>query len=390
MAYLLKDLKEKYTQDSNIQSQLKNEFGDYSELEKEFDIFWEKHIEEVINESSMGNGHIAGAGAVDYNESKVLYFYIRTIKPKNILEIGHASGCSTVVLAEALKANNQGGNVYTCDIKGNAVERPAKNFITTFGKYIDSGIIKATSYIDAIEYTNNLDKDIEFIFVDASHEPEFCFPMANLLRKKYPNVVVTYHEWGMSPLASSIELSYVSIKENLQHQKMAERKAFHTEYSLEEYEHFGFYGSCGLGVVKPRTEPIQLKVYYRMSNLEAGVSKKKISNATKKYCLENCIKEFGLENITVLGDKLNDETKNYVNSLNIRLIEVNNGTGAGTFRNALYLAIDENKDSDMVYLLEDDFLHKPNSKSLLTAEYSETVPEICFLFRNSFTVNLFF
>ena len=108
-----------------------------------------------------------------------------------------------------------------------------------------------------------------------------------------------------------------------------------------------------------------IKVYYRLSNLEAGISKKKIPNATKKHCLENCILEFGLENITILGDKLNNETKDYVNSLKLKLIEVNNGTGSETFRDALNLAIEECNEEDMVYLLEDDFLHKPNAKKLL-------------------------
>lgn len=110
---------------------------------------------------------------------------------------------------------------------------------------------------------------------------------------------------------------------------------------------------------------MDIKVYYRLSNLEAGISKKKIINATKKHCLENCILEFGLNNITILGDRLNDETRNYVNSLKLRLIEVDNGTGSGTFRDALNLAISENEDDDLIYLLEDDFLHKPNSSNLL-------------------------
>lgn len=108
-----------------------------------------------------------------------------------------------------------------------------------------------------------------------------------------------------------------------------------------------------------------MKVYYRLSNLEAGMSKKKIPNATKQHCLENCINEFGAENITILGDRLNDETRDYVNSLNLNLVEVDNGTGAGTFRDALDLAIKENEDDDTVYLLEDDFLHLPQSKQYL-------------------------
>ena len=44
-----------------------------------------------------------------------------------------------------------------------------------------------------------------------------------------------------------------------------------------------------------------IKVYYRLSNASAGVSKHKIKNATKKYCLENCIKEFGDKNIVIVA-----------------------------------------------------------------------------------------
>ena len=108
-----------------------------------------------------------------------------------------------------------------------------------------------------------------------------------------------------------------------------------------------------------------IKVYYRLSNLEAGISKEKIENATKKHCLKNCIKEFDKENITILGDRLNQETKNFVNSLDLKLIEVDNGNGSGTFRDALDLAIKENTNNDFIYLLEDDFLHKTNSKKYL-------------------------
>lgn len=57
----------------------------------------------------------------------------------------------------------------------------------------------------------------------------------------------------------------------------------------------------------------KIKVYYRLSNLEATVKKIKIPNANKKNCLENCISEFGSENITVIGDSLNDETLQYLN-----------------------------------------------------------------------------
>ena len=196
-------------------------------------------------------------------------------------------------------------------------------------------------------------------------EKDFCHHLAIELREKYPDALHLYHEYSFSPLSGEKFKNWISAKENLNHQRFYEREAFEEMFDSDIYEHYGFYGSCGLGVVKKRKKSIAMKIYYRLSNLEAGISKKKIPNATKKHCLENCIQEFGLENITILGDRLNDETKDYVNSLNLRLIEVDNGTGSGTFRDALDLAIKENDDEDMVYLLEDDFLHKPGSKQLL-------------------------
>jgi len=362
---LLNDLKDKYKDDLVIKNQLEMAFNDYSDLEIEFDNFWETHKEEVINDSSMGNGHIAGAGAIDYNESKVLYFYIRIKKPKNILEIGHASGCSTVVLAKAIEMNNMGGNVYTCDIKGNAVEKPHKNFIPSFSKYMDNGIVKATSYVDAIKYTEDLDVEIDFVFVDASHEPEFCIPMARLLRDKYPEAFITYHEWSFADATCNEAKEYISLKENIKHQAMAERASFEKAFDISEYSHFGFYGSCGLGVVEKRKDDQTIKVYYRLSNKQAGIHKDKIANANKKLCLENCINKFGKENVTVIGDNLNREHTEWLRDLGVRLVEVSNGNGSGTFRDALNLAVKENFESDFVYLLEDDFLHKAESKGLL-------------------------
>ena len=108
-----------------------------------------------------------------------------------------------------------------------------------------------------------------------------------------------------------------------------------------------------------------MKVYYRLSNQSAGGQKQKLPHATKEYCLKNTINIFGVENVTVIGDNLNQETIDLVESLKVKLVKVSNGNGSGTFRDALNLAIKENKDNDLVYLLEDDFLHLPNSKKLL-------------------------
>ena len=115
----------------------------------------------------------------------------------------------------------------------------------------------------------------------------------------------------------------------------------------------------------------KVSVYYRLSNFQAGMSKTKIPNATKQHCLENCIKEFGVDSITVIGDTLNDETKQFVLDKGLKLVEVKNGTGSKTFLDALNLSLNENQDDDIIYLLEDDFLHKPNSLKLIKEGLSQ-------------------
>ena len=365
MAILLEDLRNVYSFQIDVVNQLEEEFGDdFDNLDDEFNEFWESLLKDlIIKYASRGDGKFAGTGCIDYNEAKVIYLFIRTRKPRNILEIGFASGVSSTLIAKALEMNGK-GNLYTGDLNSD----PSHEWIIPeFKKYIKKGIIKATYPIDGVQFIDQMDKSIpiDLTFSDASHEKDFVYHLTVELREKYPDALHLYHEYSFSPLSSDKFKSFISIKENFEHQRFYEREAFEENFDSDDYEHYGFYGSCGLGVVKKRKQSIAMKVYYRLSNLEAGISKKKIPNATKKYCLENCIQEFGLENITILGDRLNDETRNYVNKLKLRLIEVDNGNGSGTFRDALNLAIKDNKDDDLVYLLEDDFLHKPGSKKLL-------------------------
>jgi hypothetical protein len=362
MPELIINLQDLYSTNPLVTNQIQKEFGDnYQKFEKEWDDYWNQTlIPQITNESSNGNGKWAGAGPIDYNEGKIIYIFIRTNNPKNILEVGFASGVSSTVIAKALEMNGK-GNLYTGDLNSNPSH---KWIISEFKEFIKKGIIKPHFPIDGVEFVKQIDKNIQIdlTFSDASHEKEFCHSLAIELKKKYPHATHMYHEYSFSPLSNDTFKSFISIKDNHNHQRFYEREAIEDVFSNLQYKHYGFYGSCGLGIVKPRRKEINIKVYYRLSNLEASIPKKKISNATKQHCLKNCVKEFGHENITVLGDRLNEETKNFVKSLNLNLVEVDNGNGAGTFRDAYNLAISENEDSDIVYLLEDDFLHKPNSK----------------------------
>ena len=149
-----------------------------------------------------------------------------------------------------------------------------------------------------------------------------------------------------------------------------EEKEFYKSFTHNDINKLKFvYGLTQVNLaensLRKKQEENTIKVFYRLSNLEAFIPKNKIPNATKNRCLENCIKEFGKKNITIIGDRLNNETLEYVKSLKIKFVLVDNGSGAATFRDALNLAIKKNKNTDFVYLLEDDFLHLPGSSKLL-------------------------
>ena len=136
-----------------------------------------------------------------------------------------------------------------------------------------------------------------------------------------------------------------------------------------------------------------MKVYYRLSNpgKNAGSEKQKISGFDKLKCLQNAILEFGVENITIIADSLSKKFRKQLTELkppghsndvenippyDLRIIDVKNGNGSATFRKALDMAIDENSDYDNVYLLEDDFLHKPGARQALI-EACDTFEQYC-------------
>ena len=116
----LANMKSSYTTDHNyVNSYYDGVMSNLREKVKNTASFndpnFKSNINQVINESSSGNGHIAGSGPVDYNEGKILFLHIRKHKPKLVLEIGTASGCSAVIMARALELNKI-GKLHTVDI----------------------------------------------------------------------------------------------------------------------------------------------------------------------------------------------------------------------------------------------------------------------------------
>jgi hypothetical protein len=116
-----------------------------------------------------------------------------------------------------------------------------------------------------------------------------------------------------------------------------------------------------------------MKIIYRIS--DAGYSKVKPKYINNRNCLWNAVNTFqdvDFKDWTILADNISEETdvmiQGYVPRERIEYISV--GHGAGTFNLALDKALTFD-DNEIVYFIENDYLHLPNSKKVLEEGLNE-------------------
>ena len=109
-----------------------------------------------------------------------------------------------------------------------------------------------------------------------------------------------------------------------------------------------------------------MNIYYRLSN--ASYKKNRLLHATKEHCLDNFLSIFGKYNINLIADNVTEpsllEFIKSKQSANFK-IEYTKLNNAHAFRHSMRRACKELKDSELVYFVEDDYLHLPNSDMLL-------------------------
>jgi len=109
-----------------------------------------------------------------------------------------------------------------------------------------------------------------------------------------------------------------------------------------------------------------VKIIYRISDV--GYNKIKPSYVNNENCLSNAIKVFPFEKYdwSIIADNVSEKTINmmlkYVPSECISYVSVGNGTG--TFNLALDEAL-QYDEKGIVYFLENDYIHRPNSDKVL-------------------------
>jgi hypothetical protein len=109
-----------------------------------------------------------------------------------------------------------------------------------------------------------------------------------------------------------------------------------------------------------------MKIIYRIS--DSGYNKVKPAYINNEACLKNAIQTFPWfdHDWVILADNISEETrtmiKKYISEKFIKDVSV--GHGAGTFNLALDEALQE-PDWQVIYFLENDYLHKPNSDKII-------------------------
>lgn len=107
-----------------------------------------------------------------------------------------------------------------------------------------------------------------------------------------------------------------------------------------------------------------MRVIYRIS--DAGYSKVKPDYITNEACLANAVKVFDDCEWSIIADNVSKETSDMIEKYKSKdhILYVNEGNGAATFNIALDEAL-KMDDNDTVYFLENDYLHKPNSRAII-------------------------
>lgn len=105
-----------------------------------------------------------------------------------------------------------------------------------------------------------------------------------------------------------------------------------------------------------------MRVLYRIS--DGSYKKERFEHATKKNCLENFLKHFSKEEVTLYADNVKDETFEWLQSCECELKRTNGGSSAGGFRIVFDEAL-KYSDDEVIYFVEDDYFHLENSRQIL-------------------------
>lgn len=119
-----------------------------------------------------------------------------------------------------------------------------------------------------------------------------------------------------------------------------------------------------------------MTIIYRIS--DAGYNKVKPDYINNENCLKNATEVFKNASFLVIADNVSEPTKKMIRKYieedsDVEYVSV--GHGAGTFNLALDEALTLD-DDEIVYFIENDYIHKPNSQKVLEEGFELGAPFI--------------
>lgn len=140
-------------------------------------------------------------GGINPGDRRALYYLIRALRPRSVLEVGTHIGASTLYIARALK-NSGDGSVTTVDIAdvnaGDGAWRkvglpmPPRDFADKLGCRGLINFVTQTS----LDFINKTDKKYDFIFLDGDHGARTVYrEVAAALRILNPGGAILLHDF---------------------------------------------------------------------------------------------------------------------------------------------------------------------------------------------------
>lgn len=101
------------------------------------------------------------------------------------------------------------------------------------------------------------------------------------------------------------------------------------------------------------------KVYYRLCDKQPKVNHPQL---TWKVCFKNFIKHYGTSNLHIICDNCDQSTIEYAKSINPTTLDIQSLGNSPSFNYMIDKILSECRDTDIVYMVESDYLHLPNIK----------------------------
>ncbi len=107
-----------------------------------------------------------------------------------------------------------------------------------------------------------------------------------------------------------------------------------------------------------------MKVIYRIS--DTGYNKVKPDYINNEACLANAVKVFKDSDWSIIADNVSKETSDMIEKYKSKdhILYASEGNGASTFNLALTEALTYG-DDEIVYFIENDYIHLPNSQKII-------------------------